>query len=501
MKKNQIILLTSLLLTSMTSCEQNQELEGVIRFNKEVTINSNFGGLGVEWGTYEDNNKLVPEAWDRITSAVDYLSPSIVRCMFNLDWICGNLDKKGTDDKNDDTWEYDFSSQKMKDCCDVLDYCQDHNVDVAFGFWNVIGNADTSVDTWGMMEDCTSDIRWAKMSADVLDYLVHKKGYTCIKWFVNTNEPNWTGQVGSSKMAYNTYAKWEQGVRNVRSELDKADLKDVDIVGGDTTGFGEVAQEYMKGIATNLKDVVHNYGAHFYIGNMDISVGNYKSNLTKLFDGIRELDKDIDNKNFYIWEAGLLDGKDVETDCNGYIQNYSYGYRMADYTLQSIQAGVDGVCFWDLDDAMHFMYSSDGMTPKEWGMFSTLASAPLKDQEYRPWYYSSALLSKCLRKGNKVYGTNNETELVTISSTTSDNKNGYVMAVNHSTMPITGKFLLEEQVSQNEKTYVYIYKEGQLKLDEFGKVAPNFTFDKSINNIYEIEIPASSLVVISSELL
>lgn len=485
-----------LLVAGLSSCADSKD---VITFKDDNLIKESFGGIGVEWGTYEDTNKLIPDYQQKIIKAVDYLKPSIVRCMFNYDWIMDNLDDKGNDNKDDDTWTYNFASAKFNDLCEVLDYCQDHDIDVAFGGWNVIGNADETLDIWDMIKDNTADIRWAKMTKDILDYLVNKKGYTCIKWFVNTNEPNWTGTIGSSKMAYNTYAKWEQGVRNVREALDSVNLQNVDIVGGDTTGFGEVALEYLSNISTNLTSVVNNYGAHFYVGNIDLAENKFKDNLTALYNGIKANDSRLGKTvPFYIWESGLLDGKNVETDCQAFIQNYNYGYRMADYTLQAVLSGIDGVCYWDLDDAMHFMYTNGIMTPKEWGMFSTLASASIKDQEYRPWYYSSVLLSHALKKTNLVYKPNMDTDLNIVASKTCDHENGYILAVNHTQNPIEAKLLLESAVKNNEKTYVYIYKEGYLTLDQNGKIAPTQVINKSINNILDITIPNNSLVVISS---
>ena len=507
MKFNKLLYVSCLVPLMLTSCKKQEQEEvideridsDVIFFNDDSIINTNFGGLGVEWGTYEDNKKLIPDAKTKITNAVDYLNPCIVRCMFNYDWICSDLNTYNNDDKNDDTWTYDFSNERMISCCEVLEYCQNNNIDVAFGGWNVIGNADPTLDEWGMMEDCTSDPRWATMTADILNYLVNDKGYTCIKWFVNTNEPNWTGLVGQSKMAHNNFQKWSQGVRNVRNKLDSYGLNSIDIVGGDTTGFGDVALEYMEGISTQLKDILHNYGAHFYIDNRSIITNTFQDYLTQLYTGIKANDSNLGvTKPFYIWEAGLSTGKNSDTDCNALIRNVSYGTMMADYTVQAVLAGINGVCYWDLDDAMHFMYSSNGNTPKEWGMFSTLASAPISDQDYRPWFYSSVLLSNALQRGSKVFKTKVNTELNTIASVSSDNTDGNIIVVNHGIKSVNAKLLLQHQVTNTSHVYVYIYNENSLRIDQDAKVEPNIVIDGSINDILEITIPSSSLVVISS---
>ena len=68
-------------------------------------INDDFDGLGVEWGAYEDLNKLQPDAWQTITKYAERMDGmSLVRCMVNFDWFCENLDKKGDNYKTNDTW-------------------------------------------------------------------------------------------------------------------------------------------------------------------------------------------------------------------------------------------------------------------------------------------------------------------------------------------------------------------------------------------------------------
>ena len=186
----------------VSGCNDVVDLDKVY-FTKNMQLTSQFGGLGVEWGAYEDKNKITDEAWQRVLDHVDRLKPAKVRLMINYDWFCQNFDDKGNQDRSDDTWTYNFSNKWMDNTIEILTYCQENNIQVAFGAWNVIGSM--SDDVWGMMEDVSSDIRWAKISGDVLDFLVNKKGFTCIRYFVNTNEPNYRGIQGSSKNFINTY--------------------------------------------------------------------------------------------------------------------------------------------------------------------------------------------------------------------------------------------------------------------------------------------------------
>ena len=499
MKRVIVLIIMITLAFSASACGKSDK-ETV--FSEKNAVCSEFAGLGVEWGVYEETGKLAVGALERITAAADRLNPRLVRCMTNFDWIVYDFDNKGTEDLSDDEWKYDFDNKYMINACDILDYCENKGISVAFGIWNVIGNVDAEKDEWKMIPNATSDIRWAKMTADLMEYLVKIKGYTCIKWFVNSNEPNYSGAVGASKNAYNTYAKWEQGVKNVRAALDAVGLKNIDIVGGDTTGFiGSV--EYLPKIASNISDKVNNYGIHMYISNYDIDNAVYMSNMKKLVEGVKDIDGKLgESKPFIIWEAGLLDGKNAVTDCNAYIANYSYGLRMADYTVQSILAGVTGISYWDFDDAMHFMYGENGMTAKEWGMFSTLASASPLMQEYRPWFHSSVILTNLIEEGSAVYAADSENEnFRTLAVVSGNGKNGGIVAVNRGREAVKKTFRIERAIESDGVLYVYVFNERDLRLGADGFVVPNLIIEGDLNEKTEIEVPAGSMVAVSTKML
>lgn len=479
----------------------------------DTVVNDDFGGLGVEWGVYEDTSKLVSDAKERTHAALKRLRPAMVRCMTNFDWLVYDYDGKNTDDVSDDEWKYNFTNKYMQSCYEVLDYCRENDIAVAFGVWNVVGSgsgyeyvqgtdgktvrAESNSVDWNMYENVTSDPRWARLTADLLDYLVNKCGYDCIKWYVSSNEPNYAG----GKNAKNTYEKWQQGVLNVRAALDEVGLESIDIVGGDTTGFWGSA-EYLPQIAKNLSNKVNNYGVHMYVSNYDIDNAVYMQNLAKLYDGVKAVDDELGKtKPFIIWEAGLLDGKNTETDCNAYIVNYSYGMRMADFTVQSLLSGADGVVYWDLDDAMHFMYSDGGTTAKEWGMFSTLSGAPSSMQELRPWFHSSVLLTNLLRPQNKILSATvaeQNASFRAIATVSADGKHGGFVAINRDKQAVTKTFYWNKDYEfSGDKLYVYVYSEKQLRLGEDGFVVPNRVIYATLSDRLTIEIPAGSMVVVS----
>ena len=471
-----------------------------ISFSKDDITSHSFGGLGVEWGAYEDTDKIAEGGWDRVINYMDHLGAARIRLMINYDWFCQNFDNHGNTDPSDDTWTYNFTNKYARNMIDILEYCQVHKVDVAFGCWNVIGSLEG--DVWNMMEKVTSDIRWAKITADVLNFLVHEKGFSCIKWFVNSNEPNWIGQEGSSKNYNNTYYIWEQGVKNVREALDNIGLDYIGIIGGDTTGVIGT-EEYFTNIARRIPGLVADYGCHLYLGNYDIDKGQMLSQINMISREVKAIDagfgtiRDVD-----VWEAGLLDGKTI-LDCQSMIRTPDYAIRMVDYTLQCLAGGMNGIVYWDFDDAMHFMYSANTTTPKEWGMFSSLAESSSGKQELRPWYHSTSLLTHLFKKGNKIYSPlqndPDRTETFrSIATVNSDGTQGGFVCINADMVRgATKTFYIDDEV-KGDKLYIYKFADGEYRLGADGFIEPNDIIDGSLNKKITLEVPARTVYVVSN---
>ena len=498
-------LLSSCLLV-MSGCNSDPQSKGdKLYFNDKNIVIERFEGLGVEWGTYEDPDKLSSDSWERSLKIMDRLNPDVTRCMLNYDWFITNFDDKKDDDKTNDTWEYNFSNKLMNNTIDVLRYCDDHDIEVAFGCWNVPG--DVRVDEYRMMKEVTSDIRWAKMTADILEYLINKQGIRCIKYFVNSNEPNYTGVEGRSKNYNNTFEVWAQGVKNVRKALDERGFTDIKIVGGDTTGF-EGTDEYFTGISSDasIRGVVGDYGFHVYCPNMIIDSGDLAVRIQNMYDKIKKNDKQLGVSRMpHIWEAGLFDGKNQETDSNAFIANFSYGLRMADYTLQCAISGVSSVVYWDFDDGMHFMPLADGsLSSKGWGMFSSLGSDSAAKQRLRPWYHSSVLLTNLMKRGSKIIdsGINKPTidkGFRSMGVIGPNDSYAGVVAINRGMQDVTKTFKINSNFYDSGKVYVYIYNQNELKLGDDGFVKENQILEASLTNELEITIPNGSMVILSSK--
>jgi len=505
MKRIPLLVMSAALASlTLTSCGKNSVDTENVAFSESDLVQSSYGGLGVEWGVYEDTDKLDATSWLRIYANIAKLHPARIRCMINYDWFVENFDNKGDTDKTNDTWSFNFANKWGDNLTLLLRYCQANDIQVAFGSWNVVGTLTD--DVWNMMDECTADVRWAKMSAFIMDYLINKQGFTCIRWFVNGNEPNYLGVKGSSKNYNNSLSKWITGVKAVRSALDAKGLTSIGIVGGDTTGL-EGTTSYWEGIAKEIPDKVSDYGAHLYLSNYYIDGGYVLENLNTLNRDIHALDSGYGStRPLDIWESGLLDGKNNETDGNSLIKTVTYGIRMADFTLQTALAGVNSVTYWDFDDGMNFMYAGGTATPKKWGMFSSLASDQAYDQELRPWFHSSCLLTHLMAPGSKIYGSSVNSRSINpdfrcLAVMNAAGTGGGFVAINRGTSTITKKFVLSPTIQGADKLYLYSFGEGLIRLGKDGFVVPNQVIEGSLNKWLSVSLPANSFLVVSTEAL
>ena len=78
---------------------------------------------------------------------------------------------------------------------------------------------------------------------------------------------------------------------------------------------------------------------------------------------------------------------------------------------------------------------------------------------------------------------------------------GGVIAVNRGTSEVAKTFRIDEKIEGSGKLYVYIFNEKNLRLGEDGFVVPSVVSDGSLNENFEITLPAGSVAFISSERL
>lgn len=477
MKKFSILLISFLIFTFVSvfsGCKMNNQ-NGLIVFNEDSLINTNYGGVGVEFDVYEHPEIIREDKIELIYERMDKLSPSLVRSMMNYSWFIKDFDDKGTEDITDDTWEYNWTNKNVLNMFEILAYCDENGIDVALGPWRSIDGVTNT----------TSDIRWAKVTARIFKE-ISDRGITSVKWFVPSNEPNY--------IAGNNYQLWANGVKNVYNEFHALGIDTMfSILGTDVSSYSD-ALNWADQLDSDTVNILQNYSVHLYVSDRTVDSGKLQDQVKDIVDAHQNKDSNFNKKGLIVWESGLIDGRMDTIDSNELIDTFNYGIRMVDYTIQTILGGANGIVYWELDDAAHFLPVGGNGT---WGMFSSLGDA--WQQELRPWFHSSQLLSAIFSKGSRIYsGMNEEIEgFRMIAGVSKDGNSAGVVAVNRTDEAVIKSFVFEDELKSDE-LYVYIFSEKHLLLGEDGYIIPNTVIQGNFNSVTEFEVPAGASVFITN---
>ena len=148
-----------------------------------VTPGRSYGGS--VWGGNPDLKDS--EAWDKVFWHAKWLG---------IDWVRLELEQRMYNPERDTfTWD----SYEMQVLYRFLDWCEEHEVDVLLQqMWSNVqwmaypSHRSTTV---GILRSAPYDKElFAQSFATLVDYLVHAKEYTCIKWlnFINEPDENWS---------------------------------------------------------------------------------------------------------------------------------------------------------------------------------------------------------------------------------------------------------------------------------------------------------------------
>ena len=346
-------------------------------------------GVGVQWDP-SDLWDLSAAQWKTTLQRVDFMKPGFIRCCLTANFYCTGFDAAGSP-------VYDWESVRMKRLYRILDYCQAQHVDVLIGEWGP---------AFGMKWD---DPRWSKQIADCLDYLVRKRGYTCIRWYNKVNEPHG---------GWDAYLTWKAGQQSLRAELDRRGLlRQIGIVGPDHSE-GRTALEWVEYMVKESPGTFDAYETHWYAGSAsEIPNGEIEKVMRHMREVVNDGDPNGKSKLFFMGESGT--GEWLNGDSNRYIRDFVYGVFMSDYLAQTMRAGLAGQSAWMLDDIMHQQPGSgtgnglpSGNAAKDfnfkvWGFWNSLGTVMGKpgDEKLRPWFYTWSLLGRSFPRGCRIIRT------------------------------------------------------------------------------------------------
>ncbi|BDD02164.1 cellulase family glycosylhydrolase [Persicobacter psychrovividus] len=397
------------LLLALQACNQAPQ-HPTVTVHKEQVVCNQYIGNGVEWDAYPHADSKSaewgdlmnnPAKWDTLYARLDRMQPQFIRMMDQANWryyMGLNRHKKAV---------LNFNTPEIKTLFKLLDYCQSRNITVVMGEWGTPHHMHDIENKKDKLK-AADDPRWSKMIAQYLDFLINKKGYSCIKYYNLVNEPNgdWASTLGDFDL-------WKRGVKQLHKELKAKGLDDKIQISGPGTvpqySYPKYKSQYegkdwVKMSVDSLNDELGAYEIHAYMPTMIVREGKAAKDVFWK-EAIAQTHKT--GKPFLIGELGLKDNfgpfhekniarakKDAFTspeDSQMAIYDYQYGVDMADAVVQFMNAGCAGTIAWALDDAMHTMGDKGDKTKlKRWGFWNILGTeienSP-KDEQIRPWFY------------------------------------------------------------------------------------------------------------------
>ena len=481
------------------SCREPNPIEEEIPPSEEDIISENFVGIGPEIGGYDNikawtgSSTLNDEDWNKVFLRLSFMRPGLVRAMGSEGW---NYSLNG-----------EYNPEKSSHILfKMLDYCQENNINIVWGEWGHKGDNDI-------------DMEWLERSINFLDFLINTKGYSCIKYFNMVNEPN-----GNWSSINGNYSLWRNLINRTYELIISRGLSDkVEILGPDVaisrnafTGSTTVSNSFISNSVYDFVDRSKSYGLHFYPGSNQM--GNDKffktvSAYRNLFPASRDvLVSELGFKYHPDSPKGeinqLLINSDPYAASNANMMVYEsiYGIDMAAAIIQLLSAGYKGVVVWRMDDAMYTYNDASSLKLTRWGFWNIIGEEYCnnpKDEELRPWFYTTSLLSRYFPSGCTILNVLSDKKGVYAVGAKKDGK--YTIAVvNTHTNKQTVNIKLGGGTEIIE-TKIYKYSSldhgdfiGEVDSNGFPKVSEIQDVDFSNGKSYEIHLNASSFILLTN---
>jgi len=336
-----------------------------IKITTENEVCANFIGFGAEWDSRHYREAGITDAdFALIRRRVEWMRLPTARIMMQVKWC------------RQEGGDFDFETPPMQDLYRHLDVCE------ALG-------ATVFLTDWGCMPEWlrapgigdVADPLYAESIGIYLDHLVNVKGYSCIRYFIMVNEPNWEVK---------DFALWRRGLEQVAAELRRRGLdRRIQLAGSDEAHAADDDWHFQA--VDQVSGLLGAYDVHRYVCDAEeVRSGQLTDYFRRLWDYALLRDPDASRKPCIIGEAGLRDSWHPPAT-NDLIGTFEYGMVMADYAVQAANAGTAAVLAWMLDDSSHPGFL--------WGMWSNKADG----LRLRPWFYPWALLSRLFPAGCAIH--------------------------------------------------------------------------------------------------
>ena len=420
-----------------------------------------FLGFGAEWDSRGYNAAgIEDDDFAVIRKRVEWMHLPVARIMMQTKWCY-----KGND-------SYDWSNPDMKALYRHLDVCQSLGTTVFLADWGCEPEWLKCPDV-----DRVDDPKYAEIIGVYMDYLVNRKGYTCIKYFIMVNEPNYEVK---------EWSRWKKGVENVYAGFQKRGLqKKVTFTGSDHANN----DNWHTMSVDQLQHILGAYDIHKYANDSDVRTGKLYDYFKKSWQYALSNDAGAAHKPFVVGEAGMNDGAQHPRG-NLNIDTVYYGIFMADYAVQAVNAGSSAVLAWMLDDNSHQGFFWGLWTNKERGL------------KLRPWFYPWSLLTKCFPPGCRICNPGQfkgDVRVLAASLPREESQHGSDWSfciVNRSPKPVV--IALRVQNGPEIQLHRYVFNEQSANVDGDGFPIPSDTQEYDLNSGASIVCSGSTVTLYTS---
>lgn len=440
----------------MISSQTKKVNEGAnIKIDTSSVKNTDIGGVGFEcdghfWtqlnkdaGINETNfQSVIQKRWNEC-------DPGIARVYHDISWyetVEGNK-----------TWNNDEMLALYKD----LQMLKDNGTIIYLATWY------TNNPSWlGGGYEITDDATMRKFAgtvADCLEYLIHVKGFTNIRYYCIANELSTKNGFASFNLEH--FKEQNQKIRDELNARGEPDL--ITLLAPDAACDSKPTQW----CANNMDHLTGMYGNHLYGDHPDYS--EYLSITNSI------------GKNLLVGEFG---GEVCTTYTNTTVINRDPGYGIicAKHVTDFINHGGWGICNWTFFD---FIYPGNKMM--QWGTFADVKSG----FDIRPHYYAMGLLTKFIRPGSTSYGTSSSILGVTACTVKRNNGGEYTIIVLNTGSTAQNVNVLISDVSVNTTFRKYVYDTANIPLHDDGNLQANRGSISVCNSAFTDTVPADSFIV------
>jgi hypothetical protein len=311
----------------MSDGPETKPLDGPVTLNvTDTVVCDKLIGFGAEddgWFYNKENAEHGVEEADYTVreGRIDFMQPDWVRMFF---WY------KDFNPSGD--WEiFDFESDNMRSHYRTLDQYQRLGARV-----NVVGVE------WGVKAPYADPDKFARGMGALMEHLIRDKGYTCVKEWTLSNEPNgyFMGQGG-------TFESFRTLHEKAKAEFVRRGL-DLRVVGSDDTGD-------VGFFSWCVKDDAYFGLADYYASHRYLQAASRPLMSLFLDERLELLTTRTPHKQLIIAEFGFQDNRSGAMD-NPIMETYPYAIWTSAFVIEGLNKGISGFSIW----CLHEMYYPGG---------------------------------------------------------------------------------------------------------------------------------------------